>query len=97
MWSCLDYHEERRRNESNVEARVHAQGWAMLMSALTKGQFDAKLLLPYPEEITNQNRKISHDAANAFIRVMEKRILPPKIVATIRDIVRSDLDDLENP
>lgn len=86
VFECIEALEQNRREQANIEGRVHAIGWSGLFNGFKKDtdpNMDFIDLLPFPEDIRGDTRKISQATENIIKDVIKNNRLPAPVLSAL--------------
>ena len=86
VFECIEALERYRREQANVEGRVHAIGWTGLFNGFKKEtdpNMDFVDLLPFPDDIKDNSRKISPATESIIKDIIKNNRLPPAILSAL--------------
>lgn len=90
VFECITELEKYRREQANLEARIHAIGWAGLFNGF-KGKDESPLdftdLLPFPDELKQDSRVVSDRTKAIIQKIIKNKELPPQILSTLAMLI----------
>lgn len=82
--------EKHRREQANIDARIHAIGWSGLFNGF-KDKNDLSIdfveLLPFSDEAKSQSGKISDKTKDVILKAIKEKSLPSTTLATLSMLV----------